>query len=149
MNMISRAIVQSAIVLMNRRMKAERRPAAVGFVPVCSSVAGMRCIISKEGVRCKRERALRRERGCASSRRATVTGSTDITQGWRSAQVARWTYYGVGDGVGKVASAEEDTVGELASTGGDELGEAASSAEDVVGDAGDTAAPGIHAFCVC
>jgi hypothetical protein len=34
----------------------------------------MRCIISKEGVLRKPERALRRERGCDSSRRATVTG---------------------------------------------------------------------------
>jgi hypothetical protein len=59
---------------MNRRMKAERGPAAAGFEPVCSSVAGMRCIISKEGVLRKPERALRRERGCDSSRRATVTG---------------------------------------------------------------------------
>jgi len=45
-NMITRAIVQSAIVLMNRRMKTERD--VVTLVPVCSSVAGMHCIISKE-----------------------------------------------------------------------------------------------------
>jgi len=38
--MISSATVQSAIVLTNRRMKAERTVKA--FVPVCSSVAGMR-----------------------------------------------------------------------------------------------------------
>src|SRR6266498_5096795 len=37
--MISSAIVQSAIVLMNRRMKAERDVRM--FVPVCSSVTGM------------------------------------------------------------------------------------------------------------
>jgi hypothetical protein len=37
--MISRAIVQSAIVLMNRRIKAERE--VITFVPVCSRVAGM------------------------------------------------------------------------------------------------------------
>ena len=59
------------VVLMNLRMKAER--GVITFVPVCSSVAGMRCIISKEGVLRKPERALRRERGCDSSRRATVT----------------------------------------------------------------------------
>jgi hypothetical protein len=50
--MISSAIVQSAIVLMNRRMKAERDIRM--FVPVCSSVAGMLCIISKERIWCKR-----------------------------------------------------------------------------------------------
>jgi hypothetical protein len=53
--MISRAIVQSAIVLMNRRMKAERDERM--FVPICSSVAGMRCIISKERIRRKRRQA--------------------------------------------------------------------------------------------
>jgi hypothetical protein len=37
--MISRAIVQSAIVLMNRRMKVER--GVITFVPVCSSVEDM------------------------------------------------------------------------------------------------------------
>jgi len=37
--MISSAIVQSAIVLRNRRIKAERD--VMTFVPVCSSVAGM------------------------------------------------------------------------------------------------------------
>src|SRR5437870_2489385 len=37
--MISSAIVQSAIVLMNRRMKTDRR--VIRFVSVCSSVAGM------------------------------------------------------------------------------------------------------------
>jgi hypothetical protein len=37
--MIRRAIVQSAIVLMNRRMKAERD--VITFAPVCSSVTGM------------------------------------------------------------------------------------------------------------
>src|SRR5436309_14631933 len=39
--MMSSAIVQSAIVLMNRRIKAERDPATAGFVPVCSRVTGM------------------------------------------------------------------------------------------------------------
>src|SRR4029077_14284426 len=39
--MISSATVQSAIVLMNRRMKVERGPATAGFVPVCSSVEDM------------------------------------------------------------------------------------------------------------
>jgi hypothetical protein len=56
-------------------------------------------------------------------------------------------YYGVGDEVGKVASAAGDAVGELASNGGDEVGEAASSAEDGVGEgaaaAGNTAPPDI------
>src|SRR4029077_18358106 len=73
--MISRAIVQSAIVLMNRRMKTEREVRT--FVPVCSSVVGMHCIISKEGALRKPERALRRKRGCDFS---TVLGYTDITQ---------------------------------------------------------------------
>jgi hypothetical protein len=50
--MISRAIVQSAIVLMNRRMNAERDVRM--FVPVCSSVAGMHSIISKERIWRKR-----------------------------------------------------------------------------------------------
>ena len=77
--MISRAIVQSAIVLMNRRMKAERRPAAVGFAPVCSRIAGMPSIISKEGALRKRERALRRKCGCVSSGRAAVGITADIT----------------------------------------------------------------------
>jgi hypothetical protein len=49
--MISRAIVQSAIVLMNRRMKAER--GVITFVPVCSKVAGMRCIIPEDYAPCK------------------------------------------------------------------------------------------------
>jgi hypothetical protein len=78
--MISRAIVQSAIVLMNRRMKAERRPAAVGFVPVCSSVAGMPCIISKEGALRKRER-FEESADAPSARRAAVRGYSDITSG--------------------------------------------------------------------
>src|SRR4029077_9653104 len=59
------------------------------------------------------------------------------------AQAAPRTYYGVGDEVGKVASAAGDAVGELASNGGDEVGEAASSAEDGVSElaagAGNTA----------
>jgi hypothetical protein len=38
-NMISRAIVQSAIVLMNRRMNTERD--VITFGPVCSRVTGM------------------------------------------------------------------------------------------------------------
>jgi len=54
-NMITRAIVQSAIVLMNRRMKAEREVRM--FVPVCSSVAGMLCIISKDEARRKENAA--------------------------------------------------------------------------------------------
>ena len=37
--MISSAIVQSAIVLMNRRMKTERD--VITFVPVCSASLGM------------------------------------------------------------------------------------------------------------
>jgi hypothetical protein len=39
--MISKATVHKATVLMNRRMNAERGPAAAGFVPVCSNVTGM------------------------------------------------------------------------------------------------------------
>src|SRR5882724_1189953 len=54
-NMITSATVQSAIVLMNRRMKAER--GVIMFVPVCSRVAGMPCIISEERIRRKRRRA--------------------------------------------------------------------------------------------
>src|SRR5258705_13985960 len=126
--MISRAIVQSAIVLMNRRMKAERRPAAVGFVPVCSSVAGMPCIISKEGVLRKRERALRRECGCASSRRAAVKITAILRPPCRSAYVAHRTYYGVADGVGEIASTAGDGVGEAASTAEDGIGEMAAGA---------------------
>ena len=38
--MISSATVQSAIVLTNRKMKAER--GVITFVPVCSKVTGMR-----------------------------------------------------------------------------------------------------------
>src|SRR5882724_4461644 len=106
--MISRAIVQSAIVLMNRRIKAERD--VTMFVPVCSSAAGMHCIISKEGARCKRERVY------ASFRRPIVTGYTDIAQGWPSAQLARWTDYGVGDGFGEAASVAGDGVGAVVST---------------------------------
>jgi len=64
---------------MNRRMKAERRPAAVGFAPVCSRIAGMPSIISKEGALRKRERALRRKCGCVSSGRAAVRITADIT----------------------------------------------------------------------
>jgi hypothetical protein len=82
-------------VLMNRRIKAERD--VTMFVPVCSSAAGMHCIISKEGARCKRERVY------ASFRRPIVTGYT-VAQGWPSAQVARWTGYGVGDGFGEAPS---------------------------------------------
>src|SRR5207244_4982760 len=50
--MISSATVQSATVLMNRRMNAERD--VMTFVPVCSRVTGMHCIIPKEGLRRKR-----------------------------------------------------------------------------------------------
>ena len=103
---------------MNRRMKAERRPAAVGFVPVCSSVAGMPCIISKEGALRKRERALRRECGCASCGRAAVKITAILRPPRRSAYVAHRTYYGVGDGVGEVASTVGDRVGESASAAG-------------------------------
>ncbi len=39
--MISSATVQSASVLMNRRMKVDRGLATAGFVPVCSSVEDM------------------------------------------------------------------------------------------------------------
>jgi hypothetical protein len=39
--MISKATVHKATVLMNRRMNAERGPAAAGFGSVCSSVAGI------------------------------------------------------------------------------------------------------------
>jgi hypothetical protein len=125
--MISRAIVQSAIVLMNRRMKAERRPAAVGFVPVCSSVAGMPCIMSKEGALRKRERALRRECGWASSGRVAVKITAILRPPRRSAYVAHRTYYGVGDGLGKVASVRGAGVGELVSTAEDGVGELASA----------------------
>src|SRR5258708_39115505 len=126
--MISRAIVQSAIVLMNRRMKTERRPAAVGFVPVCSSVAGMPCIISKEGALRKRERALRRECGCARSRRGAVKITAIFRPPCRSAAVAHRTYYGVGDGVG-----------ELASVAGGRVGAVVSTVEDGAAGAGNTA----------
>ena len=50
--MINRATVQSTIVLMNRRMNTERGVSSFG--PVCSNVAGMSCIISKEGALCKK-----------------------------------------------------------------------------------------------
>jgi hypothetical protein len=53
--MISRAIVQSAIVLMNRRMNAER--GVITFVPVCSSVAGM-LLHHLEGGRPMQERSV-------------------------------------------------------------------------------------------
>jgi hypothetical protein len=49
--MISSATDQSTIVLTNRRMKAERD---VMTFSVCSSVAGMDCIISNERIRRKR-----------------------------------------------------------------------------------------------
>src|ERR1043166_6276228 len=39
--MISKAIVHKATVLINRRMNAERGPAAAGLVPACSNVTGM------------------------------------------------------------------------------------------------------------
>jgi len=45
-----------------------------------------------------------------------VTGYTDIAQGWPSAQVARWTDYGVGDGFGEAASVAGDGVGAVVST---------------------------------
>src|SRR5438094_10547788 len=113
--MISRAIVQSAIVLMNRRMKAERELRM--FVPVCSSVAGMPCIISEEGALRKHERALR----SARMQRPRTTGETvysDHAGVSRSAEVARRPYYGVGDGLGEVASTAADGVGEPASPAG-------------------------------
>src|SRR4029453_12617049 len=50
--MISKAVVHKATVLMNRRMNTERRVTTFG--PVCSSVAGMSCIISEEGALRKR-----------------------------------------------------------------------------------------------
>jgi hypothetical protein len=45
--MISKATDHNATVLMNRRMNTARRVTTFG--PVCSSVAGMSCIISEEG----------------------------------------------------------------------------------------------------
>src|SRR5437868_13390232 len=50
--MISKATLQRATVLINRRMNAER--GVTTFGPVCSNVAGISCIISKERVLCKR-----------------------------------------------------------------------------------------------
>jgi hypothetical protein len=50
--MISKATLHKATVLMNRRMNTERRVTTFG--PVCSSVAGMSCIISEEGALRKR-----------------------------------------------------------------------------------------------
>jgi hypothetical protein len=50
--MISKATDHKATVLMNRRMNTERRVTTFG--PVCSSVAGMSCIISEEGALRKR-----------------------------------------------------------------------------------------------
>src|SRR5438034_11594859 len=49
--MISKATVQRATVLMNRRMNTERGVSTFG--PVCSNVAGISCIISKERALCK------------------------------------------------------------------------------------------------
>ena len=56
MNMISRAIVQSAIVLMNRRMKVERGVITFPsrFAPALKTCT---CIISEERIRRKRRRA--------------------------------------------------------------------------------------------
>jgi hypothetical protein len=79
------------VVLMNLRMKAER--GVITFVPVCSSVAGMRCIISKEGALRKRERALRRERGCASSQGwpKRVATTSDLLRRGRNARCLQLT----------------------------------------------------------
>jgi hypothetical protein len=52
--MISSAIVQSAIVLANRKMKAERD--VMTFVPLCSKVTGMR-LHHLEGRRAAQERS--------------------------------------------------------------------------------------------
>src|SRR2546421_739526 len=139
--MISRAIVQSAIVLINRRMKAERD--VTMFVPVCSSVAGMHCIISKERIRRKR-RSATTEGGTRCPQRVgkrkcvcpPVPQSFSRTGPRNEGSKLDLLHYGVGDEVGKVASAAEDAVGELASTGGDGVGEVASGA-------GNTAPPDI------
>ena len=47
-----------------------------------------------------------------------------------------WTYYGVGDGVAKVASAGGDAVDEVASAAGDEAGEGAPTPGDELGKVG-------------
>jgi hypothetical protein len=52
--MMSSAIVQSATVLVNRRMNVERD--VVTFVPVCSKVIGMR-VHHLEGRRAAQERS--------------------------------------------------------------------------------------------
>ena len=63
--MISNAVVHKATVLMNRRMNTERRVTTFG--PVCSSVAGMSCIISEEGALRKKGEHLCRDECAASS----------------------------------------------------------------------------------
>ena len=50
--MISKATDHKATVLLDRRMNTERRVTTFG--PVCSSIAGMSCIISEEGALRKR-----------------------------------------------------------------------------------------------
>jgi hypothetical protein len=50
----------------------------------------------------------------------------------RGTKILDWTcYYGVGDGVGKVASAAGDEAGEGAPTPGDELGKVACGAGNI------------------
>src|SRR5512132_3725972 len=70
--MISKATDHKATVLMNRRMNTERRVATFG--PVCSSVAGMSCIIPKEGTVCKRG-AHSDSDECATLSRAVIWSS--------------------------------------------------------------------------
>jgi hypothetical protein len=95
-------------------MKAERDVRM--FVPVCSSAAGMPCIISKDEAR--------RKRGAFASRRIltpnlhkSALGNSKIPVSADALACSR-TYYGVADGVGEAASVTGDGVAELASGAG-------------------------------
>src|SRR5215813_1410662 len=125
--MISRAIVQSAIVLMNRRMKAER--GEITFVPVCSSVAGMP-LHHLGGCHAMQERSEHfDQRGCACSWESHNKSYADIAPSFpKSIGNAPRTYCGVDDGVGETASVASDGIGAVASTAGDGFGRTAAGA---------------------
>ena len=121
---------QSAIVLINRRIKAERE--VITFVPVCSRVAGMHCIIPKD------RRAIKRERVYISTREPSERKTYAPMLPKRSAQEQRSVdcYCGAGDGVGEAASVAGDGVGAVVST-----------VEDGAAGAGNTAPLNIFDLC--
>jgi len=126
--MISRAIDQSATVLINRRMKTERD--VIMLVPVCSRVTGMQLHHSQGTNRAQAKMSRVFSLGIkeydairtpipsiARDLLASAPGTRKFsTQSQSKPGASMRSYCGVGDGVGEAVSSAADEVGAVVST---------------------------------